>query len=980
MGSFATAVRGIGGVVILTSLLVFGAGAFSAAEDPPEIVFYVSTNGNDSWSGTTAWPSPRGTDGPFATVARAQRAVREARAHQDVRVTILIRGGLYELKEPLLFGHDDGGSVQSPVTYAAYPGEHPVFSGGSSISGWQRGNESLWTAKIPPTGEGEWYFHQLFVDGQRQTRARTPNEGYFHTAGTLQPLTDREKARRDEEYKIGFRYQGDDLQRWTGLEDVNIFLYHSWTCSLHWIESLDEENHTVRFINPCSWPVGYWDLHQRYHVENCLEALDSPGEWYLDRPTGTLHYWPPEGQDPNELEIIAPRLRHLLILQGDLDDGLTVDHLILKGLSFQHADWVVDRSRAVDGQAATFLSAAIVATGARNCVLEDCEIAHVGEYGVILGEGCKNNRIVHSEIHDLGAGGVRLGQTGLPEEEERQADHNSVDNCFIHDGGHVFRAGIGVWIGRSSYNTVSHNEICDFFYSGCSVGWSWGYAASSAHDNVLEYNHIHDIGKGVLSDMGGIYTLGISPGTVERFNLIHDIYSYSYGGWGLYTDEGSSNIVLEGNVVYNTKSGSFHQHYGRENLLRNNILGPALEATIIRSREEEHISFTLQHNIIVTRNGNVLGGAWSNGNYRMDSNLYWDTNNILGEDMNFGGLDFQRWQVAGHDEHSLVDDPMFADAEHHDYSLRSGSPALGLGFQPIDTGIIGLYGEPEWVEAPKKIVRTPLPQYLPPALVQSGAATYPESLSQSDRWIIRYDPAKGTGTIPLDTKECTLVWTVDRGKIPLTRPDGSQVVNDSCQSPMKRGLDGIHYVLLSGQGVGALSFKFRDGMLGSNWDDNDGRTWWATSGEYVEGLLSELERVIQQGSKYGADMSAYATCLSRARDHNLRGNWGDAMNEIGANPEAAGLEYARQLLNVTSRELDSLREKGMDLSLDDRRLLLAGIMVEEGIYRSAEDYCMKVLEDISKRRAEASDSLGMLALFTAAVPFIYPDRRSKPRK
>ncbi len=937
------------------------------------LVFYVSTDGNDLWSGKIASPNPQETDGPYATVERAQRAVREARAQQELLVTVLIRGGVYELNQPLVFGHEDGGSEGSPVTYAAYPGERPVFSGGSPVKGWQRGEGPVWAARIPQVERGEWYFCQLFANGQRQTRARTPNEGYLRIASTL-PLGNLTGAQRDMNYKIGFCYREGDLQRWGNLQDVNVFLYHSWTCSVHWVESLNEENRTLRFTSPCDWPIAYWDPQQRYHLENYLEALDSPGEWYLDRGSGILYFWPPDSQDPNDLEVVAPRLQHLLILQRS-PEGLTVNHLILRGLSFQYADWKLDKDKAADGQAATSLSAAVVATGTRDCVLEECEIAHVGEYGVVLGEGCKDTRIVHCEIHDLGGGGVRIGQGGLPKEPENQTDHNTVDNCFIHDGGHVFRAGVGVWIGRSSYNTVSHNEICDFYYSGCSVGWSWGYDPSSAHDNILEYNHIHDLGKGVLSDMGGIYTLGISPGTVERYNLIHDIYSYSYGGWGLYTDEGSTNIILEGNVVYNTKSGSFHQHYGRENLLRNNILGPALEATIIRTREEEHISFTLEHNIVMTSNRHVLGGAWKNGNYKMDYNLHWDLNDILGEDMDFGGLGFQAWQATGHDQHSTVGNPLFVDAEHHDYRLQSGSPALDLGFQPPDIGNAGLYGEIEWVEAPKKIVRATLTQFLPPARVRSGPASYPENLSQSDTWIISYDPAKGTGTIPLDPQECTLVWRVDWAKLPSNPPRGSQTVNGSCQSSMKKGLGGQWYVLIGRQDAGALSLKFRDGMSGGNWDDNNGRLWWATSGKYVQSLLSELERVNQEGTKYGADMSAFAACATRANAHYLQGNYGEAMNEIDGNLNAAGLEYARQLLNVAGRELESLRGKGFDLALDERLLALADLMIEKGLYGSAESYCMRVLVDISNWKASIPENQSFAALFLVLL-LVYHGKES----
>jgi hypothetical protein len=671
--------------------------------------FYVSPQGDDAWSGTLA--APAGDDGPFATLARAQQAMRAARAQApDRALTCLVRGGTYRLSEPLVFTPEDSGSEGAPVTYAAFAGERPVFSGGEAITGWEQGDGEAWVTEIPAALAGDWYFHQLFVNGERRTRARTPNEGYFHIADTLEPMTDRTAARSDDAFKMGFRYTEGDLQPVEDMEDVNIILYHAWTASVHWIEELDEQNRIVRFTAPCGWPVGYWDAKARYEVENCLEALDTPGEWYLQRSTGRLYYWPLPGEDLTEAEIIAPRLQHLVQVRGDTQLGLPVSHLILRGLRFCHADWKHDRNRSADGQAAVHLSAAIVATGALNCTLEDCEVAHVGEYGVILGEGCKGNRLVKCHIHDLGGGGVRLGETNLPPEPHRQADHNTVDNCFIHDGGHVFRAGIGVWIGRSSYNTVSHNEICDFYYSGCSVGWSWGYAESTAHHNLFEYNHIHNIGKGVLSDMGGIYSLGLSPGTVERNNVIHDVYSYSYGGWGLYTDEGSTGIVMEDNVVYNTKSGGFHQHYGKENVLRNNIIAFAREGNVIRSREEEHSSFTFERNIVLTNHGMPLGGNWGNGNFEMDYNLYWDTEDP--GNIDFSGLDLVDWQAEGHDVHSRIADPLFVDAQGGDFRLKEGSPAFELGFKQIDTSTVGLYGDAEWVAAPGKIVRKPIE--LPP--------------------------------------------------------------------------------------------------------------------------------------------------------------------------------------------------------------------------------------------------------------------------
>jgi len=663
--------------------------------------FYVATNGNDAWSGKPAEPNADGTDGPFANIIRARDAVRHLRPLTKP-VTIYVRGGRYFLSETLVFTSEDSGTADAVITYAAYPGEKPVFSGARIIDEWTQSEGPIWTARISEVQAGRWYFHQLFVNGQRRTRARTPNEGYFRTEGPLPEIKNPRQERNNRAAKIGFRFKPGDLQKWDNLEDVNLFIYHSWTASMNWIESLDEEKHIVRFTAPTSWPIGYWERKQRYYVENYRQALDAPGEWYLDRKSGILHYWPVQGEEMSKAVVEAPLLRKLVHFNGDYQAGKFVRYIQLRGLSFQHATWFVKDRGHADGQSAAWLEAAVFAQGAHHCKLDACQIAHVGEYGLYFERGCKDNRVERCHIHDLGAGGIRIGYMTSPKNENHATKHNVVDNCFIHDGGHVFRAGVGVWIGRSSYNNISHNEICDFDYTGISVGWSWGYAPSSAHHNIIEYNHVHNVGRGVLSDLGGIYTLGIAPGTIIRNNIFHDIYSYSYGGWGLYTDEGSSGICMENNLVYNTKTGGFHQHYGKENIIRNNILAFSREGQIQRSRDEKHISFTFERNIVYFDNANLLSGTWKNGNYRSDYNVYWD---ISGADIKFAGMGFDEWRAKGFDKHSIIADPLFVDADNRDFRLKPDSPAVKLGFQPIDTSKVGLYGDSQWMALPKTIER-----------------------------------------------------------------------------------------------------------------------------------------------------------------------------------------------------------------------------------------------------------------------------------
>src|SRR5206468_2883956 len=183
-----------------------------------------------------------------------------------------------------------------------------------------------------------------------------------------------------------------------------------------------------------------------------------------------------------------------------------------------------------------------------DCTIEDCTFTHLAGYALELGGGCKNNRILRNEMVDIGAGGVRIGESARrPEGFESNSGQIVTDN-HIHRLGRIYPPAVGVLILQSGQNRIAHNHIHDLYYTAVSVGWNWGYQETPCHGNIVEFNHMHDIGQFMLSDMGAVYTLGIQKGTVIRNNLIHDVNSFTYGGWGLYPDEGSTDIVWENNV------------------------------------------------------------------------------------------------------------------------------------------------------------------------------------------------------------------------------------------------------------------------------------------------------------------------------------------------------------------------------------------------------------------------------------------------
>ena len=390
-------------------------------------------------------------------------------------------------------------------------------------------------------------------------------------------------------------------------------------------------------------------------------------------------------------EVVAPVLDELVVFQGDTDGKRAVANVVLRGLTFTHTDYSLEATGYADTQAAVGVAGDIRAVAAVDCVMEDCVFTQLAGYGLDLGKGCQQWRVVGNDFIDLGAGGIRIGETTPRADSFEQCHRHIVTDNHLDRLGRVYAAAVGVFILQSGNNRVAHNHIHDLFYTAVSVGWNWGYQETPCHDNLVEFNHMHDIGQGRLSDMGAVYTLGIQKGTIIRNNLIHDVSSFTYGGWGLYTDEGSSYILLENNVVYRCKSAGFHQHYGRENVVRNNVFAFNTEHQLMRSREEEHLSFTFERNIVCFDSGDLLGSNWTNNRYRLDQNVYFDSRpEARADSMRFAGVTLAEWQARGHDLHSIVGDPLFHNPRAYNFRLNPNSPALQLGFNPIDLRRVGV--------------------------------------------------------------------------------------------------------------------------------------------------------------------------------------------------------------------------------------------------------------------------------------------------
>ena len=193
--------------------------------------------------------------------------------------------------------------------------------------------------------------------------------------------------------------------------------------------------------------------------------------------------------------------------------------------------------------------------------------------------------------------------------------------------------------------------------------------------------------------MGGVYCLGGSEGTTVNNNVIHHVHSFDYGGWGLYTDEGSTGILLENNLVYNCKTAGFHQHYGKENTLKNNIFANNTKFQLQGSRIEDHLSVTFTNNIIWYGSDVLSSENWTKIKLRSDNNCYWNTHT---KDIHFDKISFADWQKSGKDIHSVIADPGFVNPLQFDFRIKNKALIRKIGFKDIYYLQAGVYGSEEW--------------------------------------------------------------------------------------------------------------------------------------------------------------------------------------------------------------------------------------------------------------------------------------------
>ena len=612
----------------------------------------------------------------------------------DAQTTVWLKGGSYA--QPLEL---DG---LKNVTFRNVPGEEVVFTGAKEVSGWQADEANgvaCWSAQM----EGDYFTSLYHPDPEKQlNRPRYPAEGYLFVGGVegAQMLAHDTQPQYHSSFRSFFAKPGD-LRQFHALEDVTLRVLHFWKDEITGLVSYGDSTRELVWERPSAMTV---NRNDRYFLENVFEELKEPGQWYLDRDSGKLSYIPFEGEDMENTVLYAGINERLLTIDG-------AENVTFRGIAFKNSAWNMpdgidygwgmpadagwDYANRDSSQAAYNVRPCVLVTNSTGVRFDRCKFENIGATALKFAENVHGSAVTGCEFTRIGGNAVFIeGKYDTP-----NSNITVKNNLIAHYGRRFFNA-IGVLNIHAHHVEISHNEIFDGYYSAISSGWVWGYAENPTDYVSIEYNLIYQIGQGWLSDMGGIYTLGMQPNSVIRGNHIYDVAADplqgGYGGWGIYPDEGSTGQLIEKNLAYRCGSQSFHQHYGKENLVRNNIFAFSGEGQIRVSRKEEHTSAIFERNIIVSDSQPIYTSV-QQGKFRDDGNLLYDYANprrpLSGEN---GKLALPEMRRLGYYQNALFVDPLFRDPEGNDFTLALNSPAVTeLGFEIWDYSLAGRIREQE---------------------------------------------------------------------------------------------------------------------------------------------------------------------------------------------------------------------------------------------------------------------------------------------
>jgi hypothetical protein len=557
-------------------LAMFAARAFAAdggAADAPastQATYYVSPQGNDCNPGSLA--------APFRTLTRARDVVRTVNSAMSGDIDVYLRGGTYPVSSTISFAAADSGTKGFYVKYLNYPGETPLLTGGQPIGGWTLSDttKNLWQA----TGVTS-RFRQLYVNGSKAIRARTPNLG---TAGAA----NFNRITGADQTVPNVQVASSQVASWNNLTKVEMHLMINWGDAILRLASVSTTGTTssLKFQSPEAgilsqrpFPI-LGSVKQAYYFENALEFLDSAGEWYLNETTNTLYYQPRTGEDMAKATVVAPTVETLVSVMGTSADTSPAHHIWFQGLAFAHSTYMRPSNFGfLDGQAGQYNvsataqnqqyvgrpAAGVLVANANNIRFERNIFTQMAATGLDFNYGTHDDAIVGNVFTDTGGAGVSVGKFVQDETTEFHLPYNptntseictndTIKDNYITNVTTEIQGAAGISCGYPRAVDIEHNEVSDVNYTGISVGFGWTAAANAMTGNLINCNNIHNVVK-IMADGGGIYTLSNQgSGSQMEYNYIHDFQKSQwadYGDHGLYLDEQTSGYTVSHNVLVN---------------------------------------------------------------------------------------------------------------------------------------------------------------------------------------------------------------------------------------------------------------------------------------------------------------------------------------------------------------------------------------------------------------------------------------------
>lgn len=626
-------------------------------------------------SARVLWVCPEGSNNAIgernATFASLNEALNFTRAEKDEVWKIILTRGKYYQDEPVMLKKGDN----HIAIVAEKPGAAEIV-GARPVTGWtasEMNGVTVWTKDL---GQEYGDFQSLFDEKTTLPRSRFPKEGYFHVA-KVDAADAMDYPDPNQLFQKAMYAEPQNVRVFHNMQDVTLKLLHFWKDETVNLTAVDPKTGRLEFSRRMTMTVKERD---RFFFDNVLEEMRLPGEWYFDKVIRRLYYVPREQDEIATTVLYAASTCNLLKIDGAED-------ITFQGVSFQMGDWLIPEKTfypwgSDHHQAAFDVCGAIEVRNACDIRFDACRFEHLMSTGIRVEANVQGLAIEHCIVQDIGGSGIFVIGENLPKDDARVVRRFLIRDNYIEKYGRRFLNGTGIGVLHACEGKILDNSIHDGYSIAMTLGWVWGYGYSVTSDILVSRNHVWDVGQNTLADMGAIYTLGVKENIVISENIVHDVQAnlkYGYGGWGIYMDEGSSNVLVTKNLIYRCNTTNFYQHFGRDNLIINNILAFGDEANASAYRSQSHIGYYLIRNIMVSKNRPFI----SPKDLKRDAQIM-DANNIC-------------WDYVEGDRSAEVEemraelnlyhcttfaDPQFFDPEHDDFRLKETSPALAMGFVP----------------------------------------------------------------------------------------------------------------------------------------------------------------------------------------------------------------------------------------------------------------------------------------------------------